>query len=48
MVVEVTDRIFTAMNKDKTKEKYFCAVSKSFLISADMAHAIQSKFVEKH
>ena len=49
MAVEVTQRIFGAM-RDVTydQERYFQAIHRSFLLSADMAHAIHPNYPEKH
>lgn len=48
MVVEATERIMAAVKADSTKEDYYRAIRKSYLISADMAHAIHPNYSEKH
>lgn len=45
MLRTVLERITIAMNKDK--EDYYRALSKSFLISADQAHAIHPNYIDK-
>ena len=48
MVVETTERIGAACNKEMTREDYYRSIKRSFLISADMAHAIHPNYAEKH
>lgn len=44
MVVEATERILFNVKKDASKEDYFRAIRRSYLISADMAHAIHPNY----
>lgn len=48
MVVEATERIMAAVKPDTSKEDYYRAIRKSYLISADMAHAVHPNYSEKH
>ncbi|MCF6465754.1 M18 family aminopeptidase [Clostridium sp. Cult2] len=45
MLRTILDRIIIAMDKDR--EDYYRALSNSFLISADMAHALHPNYTEK-
>ena len=45
-LAHVLERILLAQNKDR--ESYFQALAQSFLISADMAHALHPNVQEKH
>ena len=47
MAVEITERIFNALGKH-SKDEYYRAIHRSFLLSADMAHAIHPNYAEKH
>ena len=47
MAVEVSQRIFGALTAFD-QDKYFAAVHKSFLLSADMAHGVHPNYPEKH
>lgn len=48
MAQECTERIFAAACPEATREDYFRAIHRSYMISADMAHAVHPNYVEKH
>jgi len=48
MLCEITERLFTTLTPNCTKEDYYRSIRKSFLVSADMAHSIHPNYAEKH
>jgi aspartyl aminopeptidase len=46
--VELTERIFKASMPTATQEDYYRSIRRSFMISADMAHAVHPNYSEKH
>ena len=47
MAVEVTQRIFNSLS-GTDQDAYYQAIHRSFLLSADMAHAVHPNYSEKH
>ena len=47
MAVEVTQRICTGLGHGDV-DSYYRAIHRSFLLSADMAHAVHPNYSEKH
>lgn len=48
LIVEATERISWNLKPDMAKEDYFRVIRNSFVISADMAHAVHPNYAEKH
>ena len=48
MLSEVSERIVNSCFKEATKEDYYTCIKRSYLISADMAHAVHPNYSEKH
>ena len=48
MLSEVSERIVNACFKEASKEDYYTCIKRSYLISADMAHAVHPNYAEKH
>jgi len=47
MAVEITQRIFAGLGHEK-QDDYYRAIHRSFILSADMAHAVHPNYSEKH
>jgi aspartyl aminopeptidase len=48
MLAEVSERILNASWKTASKDDYYACIKRSYLISADMAHAVHPNYAEKH
>ena len=47
MIVEISDRLYKSYSGTDQEDYYRC-MKRSFLLSADMAHAVHPNYSEKH
>ena len=48
MLAELSERVYNASVANATKDGYYASIKRSYLISADMAHAVHPNYAEKH